>query len=187
MSLYLDRECGIASRSLKVLHFAPDRGVRAQLENVANVLQVTLDLERTDVDIRADIGSLPFADGSFDLVICSHVLEHVPDDALAMREIARVVSRHEGRALVLVPVDPELPAMFEDASITTREGRRVAFGQEDHVRMFGADVADRFGRSGMSVATLDYAATLPDPVHRVANLQADLIFLCTPSRDEQGK
>jgi len=39
----------------------------------------------------ADITRLPFADASFDLVICSEVLEHIPDHHRAMTEIVRVL------------------------------------------------------------------------------------------------
>jgi SAM-dependent methyltransferase len=59
----------------------------------------------TDVvarSVRADLLSLPFPDGSFDVVMASEVLEHIPDDDLAMAEIARVV-RPGGRVAVTVP------------------------------------------------------------------------------------
>jgi SAM-dependent methyltransferase len=52
--------------------------------------------------VRADLLSLPFPDASFDVVMASEVLEHIPDDDLAMAEIARVV-RPGGRVAVTVP------------------------------------------------------------------------------------
>jgi SAM-dependent methyltransferase len=49
--------------------------------------------------LAADIAHLPFKDGAFDLVICSEVLEHIPDEGGAVRELARVLK--PGRDLVV--------------------------------------------------------------------------------------
>ena len=51
---------------------------------------------------RATRCALPFADGTFDRVIASEVLEHIPDDTAAMRELARVL-RPGGAMAVTVP------------------------------------------------------------------------------------
>ena len=46
-----------------------------------------------------DITAIPHPDDSFDAILCIHVLEHVPDDRAAMRELARVLkSRAAGRS-----------------------------------------------------------------------------------------
>ena len=42
----------------------------------------------------------------FDVIYCSHVLEHVPDDRLAMGELRRVLKR-AGWAVLLVPITAE--------------------------------------------------------------------------------
>jgi len=47
----------------------------------------------------SDVTGLPFRDASFDIVICSEVLEHIPDHTLAMAEIIRVLK--PGRSLVV--------------------------------------------------------------------------------------
>ena len=52
--------------------------------------------------VQGDALSLPFADGTFDRVIASEVLEHIPDDTAAMRELARVL-RPGGAMAVTVP------------------------------------------------------------------------------------
>jgi ubiquinone/menaquinone biosynthesis C-methylase UbiE len=52
--------------------------------------------------VSGDATVLPFADGSFDAVIAAEILEHIPDDAAAMAEIARVL-RPGGTVAVTVP------------------------------------------------------------------------------------
>jgi len=51
---------------------------------------------------RADVARLPFRDGAFDAVICSEVLEHVPDSHKAVRELVRVL-KPGGELVVSVP------------------------------------------------------------------------------------
>jgi ubiquinone/menaquinone biosynthesis C-methylase UbiE len=111
---------------------------------------VTLDLERVDVAVRGDITRLPFPSASFDGVICSHVLEHIPDDAGAMRELRRVL-RPGGTILIQVPQSGKQHT-YEDWSITSAEERIKHFGQEDHVRWYGEDLVDRLRVAGLKVA-----------------------------------
>jgi ubiquinone/menaquinone biosynthesis C-methylase UbiE len=54
------------------------------------------------VAIRGDVLALPFLDNSFDVVICSEVLEHIPAEALAIAELARVI-KIGGRIAITVP------------------------------------------------------------------------------------
>jgi SAM-dependent methyltransferase len=55
--------------------------------------------------VQADVTDLPFADETFDAAVLGEVLEHIPDDSAALREVARVV-RPEGVLAVSVPADP---------------------------------------------------------------------------------
>lgn len=61
-----------------------------------------VDLAQFGGSINADALHLPFDDGSFDRVIASEVLEHIPDDQGAMHELARVL-RPGGTIAVTVP------------------------------------------------------------------------------------
>ena len=61
-------------------------------------------------------------DGSFDGVLCSHVLEHVEDDAAAMSELRRVTAPG-GWCLVMVPIDPGREETYADPAIATPEER----------------------------------------------------------------
>ena len=86
----------------------------------------------------ADLTATPFADDEFDIVICSHVLEHVPDDAKAMREIRRIL-KPGGHALLLTPLATDGLGTEEDPSIHDPEEQDRRFGQWDHVRIYDRD------------------------------------------------
>jgi SAM-dependent methyltransferase len=63
-------------------------------------LHSTWDTSRTD--IICDITSIPETDGAFDAVMCTEVIEHVPDAVAALRELARLV-RPGGYLIVTAP------------------------------------------------------------------------------------
>jgi SAM-dependent methyltransferase len=90
--------------------------------------------------VRMDITDIQYPKDTFDVIYCSHVLEHVVDDRKAMREFHRVL-RPDGWALLLVPITVE--KTFEDPSVTDPEERLSVFGQEDHVRCYGPDYVER--------------------------------------------
>lgn len=101
--------------------------------------------------IEMDITRIPLPQGHFDLIICSHVLEHVPDDRRAMQELFRVL-RPGGIAAIMVPLLPNGEhETWEDASINTPELRFQHYGWPDHVRFYGTDVADRLRSVGFEV------------------------------------
>lgn len=58
-------------------------------------------------DIVSDLAALPLPDGELDLVVCTEVLEHVPDPGRALAELARVL-RPGGRIMLTVPFVGEL-------------------------------------------------------------------------------
>lgn len=55
-----------------------------------------------EVDVRSEITSIPLPSGSLDAILCTEVLEHVPDPAGAAQEMARLL-RPDGRILLTVP------------------------------------------------------------------------------------
>ena len=130
--------------------------------------------------VKMDITDIQYPSQSFDVIYCSHVLEHVVDDLKAMSEFHRVL-KNSGYAILLVPIGAE--QTYEDASITSPEARLRAFGQADHVRIYGLDYIDRLKSVGFHVETI----TTGDLVqgHRatelgLANHKANgEIFYCT--------
>jgi len=81
-----------------------------------------------------DIQRMPFADKTFDVVLCNHVMEHVTDDRMAMTEVFRVL-RPGGWALLQVPIALALDRTIEDSTLTSPADRIDRFGQADHVRV----------------------------------------------------
>ena len=155
--LYLSRELFAESkRAYRILHCAPEPCLSQQLRSLPGVQYVSMDLSANNVSVKADITALAFRDNSFDLVICNHVFEHIPDDRAAMRELFRVC-KVDGIALLSVPYDAALDHTYEDWSITTPEGRRKAFGQYDHVRTYSpGDYVRRVSDAGWTVTQLRY-------------------------------
>lgn len=146
--LYLTRDPA-ALEGAHVLHMAPEPCLIGAFARVATASYVTADIESPLADRRVDITAMDFADDSFDLTICSHVLEHVPDDRRAMRELRRTL-RPGGRALLQHPIVPG-QATFEDPTVTDPAERLRLFSQEDHVRVYGPDIEDRLRSVGFDV------------------------------------
>lgn len=111
-------------------------------------LRLDLGADNRLVDVLGSLTEVPLPDDSVDLLVCYHVLEHIPDDRAAMREIARVLSpgglgllQVPHRAGTLTDEDPDAPV----------EVRLERFGQADHVRFYGDDFDDRLAESGLSL------------------------------------
>lgn len=166
------------ARPGRLLHFAPETAMRHVWAR-SPMHVVTLDYLAAGVDVRGDITRLPFPGSSFDGLVCSHVLEHIPDDAAAMRELRRVL-KPGGWALVVVPLH-QLPT-YEDWSITSPEGRLAAFGQFDHVRVYGFDVVERLSSVGFAVEPRDPYAAMTADERTHYGLAQELLLLCRPDR-----
>lgn len=126
----------VSGERFRVLDIAPSKPLSWFLRNQPGVQYRSGDLYSDLADERVDICHMPhFADASFDLIVCSHVLEHVKDDRMAMRELYRVLSP-EGRAILMVPILTTASDIDEEVSELSVEDRWRRFGQDDHVRMY---------------------------------------------------
>ena len=131
-----------------VLHVAPEEVFEKLLRHQLGDDYLTADLLNPRAMVKMDITDIRYPDESFDVIYCSHVLEHVPDDRKAMHEFFRVL-KPSGWAVLLVPIIGE--RTFEDSSITDPIQRSKLFGQEDHVRNYGRDYVDRLRGAGFYV------------------------------------
>lgn len=122
----------LETRRMKMIHFAPEEFFTNYFRPRFAVYE-TADLNRQDVTFQADMQALPFPDASYDFVFASHVLEHVPDDHAALREIRRIL-RPEGIAILAVP-------MLADSTVEYPAPNPVEYY---HVRAPGPDYYERY-------------------------------------------
>jgi SAM-dependent methyltransferase len=179
LHLYLREQTDLFRRPLKVLHIAPERCLFDIFSK--------LDIEYIDGDINPayarhliDITAIPYPDGYFDLILCSHVLGHVPDEAQAIRELRRVL-RPDGQALIMTLLDLEAPRTLEDERIATPTERLARYGEPDLCRRHGRDFGARLEQQGFRVERIDYRQALPaETVARqhLGDGQRELIFKC---------
>lgn len=177
LALYLREHTPFLRQPVSLLHVAPEDSVRRVLRRQKGLRYVSIDLHHPLAELRMDVTDLQFPDDEFDAIICSHVLEHIVDDAQAMRELRRVL-RPAGLALILVPQDTARETTFEDAAVTSPEERLRVFGQRDHVRIYGRDFEDRLRAAGFSVELDRYGQLLPDAVVRRHALRPHDIYRC---------
>lgn len=175
--LFLRERTDLFTRPLRLLHFAPEAVFRAQLEALPEVSYVTADLAAGRASVRADIMRIPFADASFDAILCNHVLEHVPDDKQAMGELLRVL-RRGAWAVLQVPQRSRMPETREDPDVTDPRERERLFGQRDHLRQYGADYAARLAAAGFEVHAERFAENLPAERQVRHGLKGEVIHLC---------
>ena len=148
--LWLERKTDFFSAPYRLLHIAPEHCFLRPFERLFGEKYITADLESPLAKVKLDVQQMPFGDCEFDVVICNHILEHVDSDRKALEEIYRVM-RHCGWGILLSPVDYGLESSYEDPTKTTPEERREAFGQPDHLRIFGRDYTDRLRAVGFEV------------------------------------
>ncbi|UUC45810.1 class I SAM-dependent methyltransferase [Flavobacterium cerinum] len=176
--LYLKNETDFFSAPKKVLHFAPEQAFYKRFRNQKNLDYTTTDLLSPLADVKADICNLPFADNSYDLILCNHVLEHIPDDTKAMQELYRVL-KPGGMGIFQIPQDLNRATTFEDDSITDPKERAAIFGQYDHVRVYGRDYFDKLRSIGFTVTEEDYTQKItPELVERYCLAKGEIIPIC---------
>jgi SAM-dependent methyltransferase len=181
--LYLSRHENLGGRdggSVSLLHFAPEEGIRVKLERLPGVLYVTADRAHGRAGLTTDITRIGVRPESIDLVLCCHVLEHIPDDAAAMRELLRVL-RPGGRAVLQVPLRDG--PTDEDPAVVDPAERLRRWGLEDHVRLYGKDdFARRLEAAGFRVEIVSATAGMtPAQIERGRLLAAgeheDVLFV----------
>ena len=148
-----------------ILHFAPESAIRTLIESRA-ANYITADYLRENVALRLDIANMKqIADRSIDTIIACDVLEHVPDDRAAMREMYRVLTPG-GWVILTVPQQDNLDQTYEEPKVTSGDERERLFGQADHVRMYGNDFARRLQDAKFNVIVIAHT-DFPDTItHR---------------------
>ena len=175
--LYLTRELDIICQSrIRIFHLAPEAAIKTPLCRLKHIAYVSGDLTSETADVLLDATRIPFAQSSFDALICCHVLEHINDDRKVMEEFYRMLIPG-GWALLQHPIPRAYT--YEDNSVTTPEDRKRVFGQKDHVRIYGMDLKNRLEAVGFEVTVIDYPGMLSKAeVLRYGLKPGELIFFC---------
>lgn len=162
------------------MHFAPEEIFWQLFTSLKDIdyWPVDLDPSRYGGKVRkaVDITDITFDNDSFDLIMCTHVLEHIPDDKKAMRELYRVL-KPGGMAFLNVPLF-NMPATLEKPEYNTPELRLKYYGQEDHVRAYGLDYPQRLVDAGFKVQLFTMNGLDEKTLKRYGLNRNEKIFLC---------
>ncbi len=161
--------------SAQLLHFAPEAAVAQFLQPMVGHY-ISADLNRADVDLNLNIEAIDQPDASVDFIVCSHVLEHV-DDARALSELYRIL-KPGGTLFAMVPIIEGWACSYENTDIVDPLERELHFGQDDHIRYYGADFRPRIVTAGFA---LDEHEGSPEDCIRYSLLRGEKVFVCTKS------
>lgn len=152
----------------KVLHIGPEFEFKKYFEKCSEY--ITSDLDQEGVDINFDLTKSPLETERFDIIVINHVLEHIKEDHLALKEMHRML-KTGGMALITVPVDKGYETTFEDERVNTPELRELCYGRHDHVRFYGRDIIAKIETSGFRVEVfqLDPITEIHYGLHRGAS------------------
>jgi predicted SAM-dependent methyltransferase len=159
-----------------MLHIAPEPGLASRLLKAPGLNYLSIDLHDPQAMMKMDVTHLEFPENSFDIIYCSHVLEHVPDDRRALAEMLRVL-KPAGKAIIMVPITVD--ETREDLSLTDAVEREKLFGQHDHVRRYGPDFMQRLVQAGFTWAAYKSAdIAQPGDIIRLGLPANETIILC---------
>ena len=168
MHALLNRDRIIVPPMAAILHCAPNETSLVQRFRglAADYVPADIDPSRYDVSGMQKLDLMTMTDSDrFDIIYASHVLEHVPDDARVLRNIARAL-KPGGEAWLIVPLWNK-PTEDGEADMPGRE-REQRYGQWDHIRHYGPDFANRIAAAGLRVETVDARALPADTARRMA-------------------
>jgi SAM-dependent methyltransferase len=154
--LYLKQETALFRQPARLLHVAPERSLQRVFSRQAGIDYTSADIDSPRAAQRLDITAIGHDSGSFDAIICCHVLEHVMDDRRALAELYRVL-RPGGWAILQVPFSRRLDETLEDPLLKTPAERETCYGQHDHQRLYGRDFPSRLAQAGFQVRIFNYA------------------------------
>jgi predicted SAM-dependent methyltransferase len=151
----VNEQRGNSTEILKILDIAPAKQLTQFLRTLKGYQVRTADLFMEGVDDKVDITHMDaYTDGSFDVFICSHVLEHIDNDIKAMAELYRVL-KTGGWGIAMVPINLGLQEVYENVAVQTEADRWKHFGQDDHVRMYSKQgFVNRLASVGFTVQQL---------------------------------
>lgn len=145
----LENHTDISKMNGKILHFAPEVAIESYIRKNAQIDYYSGDIVQGKAMHIINITDIPYKDAMFDYVISNHILEHIMDEEKAISEIKRVLKK-DGKWIFSFPVCMDIKT-YEDEGNVSPEQRLRAYGQVDHVRLYGNDFVKRFERYGLKL------------------------------------
>lgn len=180
IDLYLEKELNIYNKeNIKILHFAPEDILFKKLIKIKDVDYIDGDINPNYARNIIDATDIKYPDNYFDLIICCHVLGHIPDEAKAINEMHRVLKK-DGVALIMTVLS-EKEKTFESDSITSSQQRLENYGEADLCRLHGLDFSSRLTKQGFKTEVNDYRKTFPLDVQIKNSLgdgKREIIYVC---------
>ncbi len=156
---YLRDEATLSEERLRVLHFAPEPPLKRMLES-HDIVYTDADLNPNLASTVMDITQMQFEDDTFDLIICSHVLGHVPGESTALKELRRVL-RPNGKAIIITWQGDHEKTIPRSSPISQEQ--ELAFKSDDTLeRLHGLDFGETLTQAGFEVERLDYRRKFSD-------------------------
>lgn len=151
MALILEKNLNSVTNIKKILHFAPELGLRNWLKKkFPQFIYRSSNLDGYDSDLSLDLMNISLQSNSEHYVILSHVLEHVKDDISALKEIKRILVP-QGKLFLQVPLSKNQKTIRK--YLNSKKDRFINYGQADHVRLFGKeDLIQQLTNIGFNVA-----------------------------------
>lgn len=145
----LQNKIDVTEISGRILHFAPEREIKDIIKRNNKIDYYTADIVPGRAMHVTDITDIQYRDGTFDYVICNHVMEHIIDEEKAVNEIKRVLKTN-GKWIFSFPICKDM-LTYENPEIISPEAKLEAYGQEEHVRLYGKDYKERFEKYGLKL------------------------------------
>lgn len=165
------------TKKIHILHFAPEKPLEKLLYSYGKNNYLSVDIDKARAMKQEDITQLSFQDSSFDLIYCSHVLEHVINDEAAILELHRVL-KLSGFAIIDVPIDYNNEKTLESPDIISPEERTAKYWQWDHVRLYGRDFPDKLRKLGFKVDISEINKFLTEKKKKRFGLEDTPLYIC---------
>ncbi len=181
LKMYLENETTAFNSTQKILHFAPEKSL-LKLLSASNPNYIDADINPNYANHVIDITDIPYQNAYFDIIICAHVLGHIPDEQKAISELFRVI-KPGGVVLIQTLLNRERDT-FEDYAIVSEKDKLKYYGERDLCRLHGKDFSFRLKKAGFEVLEIDYRMNF-DTSQRLKYSLGDgnreLIFRCSKS------
>lgn len=175
--LFLQEKTNLFRDHLALLQIQPNYCISRKLSSMSNLDYVAVaDIYLRNISLKTDLAFIPLRSNVFDAILCNHILEHIPQDRRAMEELYRVL-KPGGWAVISVPIRFD-QGTYEDPSIIEPEARKRAFGEPEHVRLYGRDFQERLEQCGFLVQ-LDLGKNINHSIREKYGLRDDEnLFYC---------